>query len=32
MISIGITAFGGITDFLDGRSARKHNSFSEYGR
>jgi len=30
--SIGITAFGGLTDCFDGRSARKHNSFSEYGR
>ena len=26
------TAFGGITDFFDGRSARKHNSTSEYGK
>ena len=30
--SIGITGFGALTDFFDGRSARKHNSFSEYGR
>ena len=26
------TAFAGITDILDGRSARKHKSFSEYGK
>jgi len=32
IVSIFITGFGGLTDFLDGRSARKHNSFSEYGR
>lgn len=30
--SIGITAFGGISDFFDGRSARKHNSYSEFGK
>lgn len=27
-----LTAFGGITDFFDGRSARKHESSSEYGK
>lgn len=32
LVSIGITAFGGLTDFLDGRSAKKHNSFSEFGK
>lgn len=30
--SIALTGFGALTDFFDGRSARKHNSFSEYGR
>ena len=30
--SIGLTSFGALTDFLDGKSAKKHNSFSEYGR
>ena len=30
--SIGITTFGGLTDFFDGRSARKHNSYSEFGK
>jgi len=30
--SLGLTGFGGLTDFFDGRSARKHNSFSEYGK
>ena len=30
--SIGLTSFGALTDFIDGRSAKKHNSFSEYGR
>ena len=29
--SIFLTGFGALTDFLDGKSARKHNSFSEYG-
>lgn len=32
IVSIGITAFGGLTDFFDGRSARKHNSYSEFGK
>lgn len=32
IVSMGITAFGGLTDFLDGRSAKKHNSFSEFGK
>ena len=27
-----ITGIGALTDFLDGRSARKHNSYSEYGK
>ncbi len=27
-----ITAFGAITDFFDGRSARKYNSSSDYGK
>lgn len=27
-----IVAFGGLTDFFDGRSARKHNSTSEFGK
>lgn len=27
-----LTAFGGITDYFDGKSARKHNSSSEYGK
>lgn len=31
-ISGVIIGFGGITDFFDGRSARKHNSESEYGK
>lgn len=30
--TVGLTSFGALTDFLDGRSAKKHNSFSEYGR
>ena len=30
--SITFTGFGALTDFLDGRSAKKHNSFSEYGK
>lgn len=30
--SIGITGFAAATDFFDGRSARKHKSFSEYGK
>lgn len=30
--SICLTGFGALTDFIDGRSAKKHNSFSEYGR
>lgn len=30
--SIFITSFGALTDFFDGRSARKYNSFSEYGK
>lgn len=30
--SILLTSFGALTDFIDGRSAKKHNSFSEYGR
>ncbi|MBQ9072470.1 MAG: CDP-alcohol phosphatidyltransferase family protein [Bacilli bacterium] len=32
IVSIGITGFGGITDFFDGRSARKYNSNSEFGK
>ena len=32
IVSIGITIFSASTDFFDGRSARKHNSFSEYGK
>ena len=31
-ISGGITVFGAFTDFLDGKSAKKHNSTSEYGK
>lgn len=27
-----LTLFGALTDFLDGKSARKHNSESEYGK
>lgn len=30
--SIAITGFGALTDFFDGRSARKHNSYSEFGK
>jgi len=30
--SICVTGFAAATDFFDGRSARKHNSFSEYGK
>ena len=32
LFSIFITGFGAITDFFDGRSARKYNSYSEYGQ
>lgn len=31
-IASGLTGFGAITDFFDGRSARKYNSCSEYGK
>lgn len=31
-VALGITTFGAITDFFDGRSARKHNSTSEFGK
>lgn len=27
-----LTAFGAITDYFDGKSARKHKSYSEYGK
>lgn len=30
--ALGLTSFGAITDFFDGRSARKHNSTSEFGK
>ena len=30
--AIGVTVFGAITDFFDGRSARKYNSYSEFGK
>ena len=30
--AVGTTAFGALTDFFDGRSARKHKSYSEYGK
>lgn len=30
--SICVTGFAAATDFFDGRSARKYNSFSEYGK
>lgn len=32
LASIGVTGFAAMTDFFDGRSAKKHNSFSEYGK
>lgn len=32
IISFIIAGFGASTDFLDGRSAKKHNSYSEYGQ
>lgn len=32
IISVGISGFGALTDFFDGRSARKHNSSSEFGK
>lgn len=31
-ISFIVTIFGGITDYFDGKSARKYNSTSEYGK
>lgn len=31
VLSLFITSFGALTDFFDGRSARKYNSISEYG-
>ena len=30
--SIFLTSFGALTDYFDAKSARKHNSFSEYGK
>ena len=30
--ALGLTAFGAFTDFMDGRSARKHNSISLFGK
>lgn len=30
--SIVITGFGALTDFFDGRSARKYNSYSDFGK
>lgn len=32
IISSLLVGFGGLTDFFDGRSARKHNASSEYGK
>ena len=32
IISAGISGFGALTDFFDGRSARKYNSSSEFGK
>ena len=32
IISSLLVGFGGLTDFFDGRSARKHNTSSEYGK
>lgn len=30
--SFGLTSFGALTDYFDGKSARKYNSFSDYGK
>ncbi len=32
IIALLISGFGALTDYLDGKSARKYNSFSEYGK
>ena len=32
LIATGLTGFAAVTDYLDGKSARKHNSTSDYGK